>query len=223
MTLSAAYKAVIFDLDGTLLDTLTDIATSMNHALNGLGLPGHEPEAYKLFVGEGSYKLAERALPEDRRDPETISFCEASFLAFYEKHWRDATQPYHGIPELVTRLHGSQIRMGVLSNKPDDFVHRCVDAFFLRDTFDMVRGAAPGMPKKPNPSTLTTMLERMALSVRQVVFVGDTGIDMRTGRSAGAFVVGVTWGFRDEDELYRDGAEALIHQPRELLRYLGMS
>ncbi|CAM2005050.1 HAD family hydrolase [Acanthopleuribacter pedis] len=216
------YKAIIFDLDGTLLDTLADIADTMNAVLLGLGLPTHPRQAYKQFVGDGVAKCAERVLPADRRDAATIEFCKEAFLVRYANAWKKQTRPYPGIEELLRRCHTSQLRMGVCTNKPHEVAVETLHHFFAPDTFEHVQGVVDHLPRKPNPAMLRGLLGHFALNHTQVVYVGDTATDMRTAKGAACFSVGVTWGFRHEHELREQGADLIIHHPRELQHWLGI-
>ncbi len=222
MSLHTSYKAVIFDLDGTLLDTLADIGNTMTDVLLGLGMPTHPLASYKHFVGDGVDQLATRVLPEDRRDAATIEFCKQAFLTRYRTTWKQETKAYAGIPELLRHCHAGQVRMAVCTNKPHDFAVATIDHFFSEGTFEHVQGVVEHLPKKPNPAMLRSLLGHMGLSHSQVVYVGDTATDMRTAKAGACFAVGVTWGFRNESELREHGADMIVHHPRELQKFLGV-
>jgi len=214
------YKAVIFDLDGTLLDTLKDLALSMNRTLEALGLPQHPLDAYRYFVGEGATILVTRALPESMRSPEKIEEARELFFRDYARHWMDNTGPYPGIPELIEALAGRDLALGVLSNKPHDFTVACVERFLEPERFRAVWGERRGIPRKPDPAGALAMAEQLGASPEECIYVGDTAIDMKTATGAGMFPVGVLWGFRDEAELKDSGAKELISEADQLLDLL---
>ncbi|MFU8779498.1 MAG: HAD family hydrolase [Kiritimatiellia bacterium] len=215
-----AVKAVLFDLDGTLLDTLDDLADSMNLALRNLGFPPHERNTYKTAVGDGVHLLAERVLPLQHRTPETIRDLVAEMQKIYSSAWMNKTRPYHQIPALLETLQNRQIRTAVLSNKPDAKTRICVDHYFGSQHFDSVMGASPAFPLKPDPAAVRHILQIMAIPAAEWLYLGDTNTDMQTARNAGIKAVGVTWGFRDRKELWENGAEILIDTPLALIPYL---
>jgi len=215
-----SFSAVIFDLDGTLLDTLNDLAQSVNRALAALGCPGHPVEAYRNFIGNGARTLVARALPEERRDRETIERCLRAFHDDYRKCWRDTTRPYPGIPEMLDGVGARGLRTAVFSNKPHEFTVLCVREMLGRFTFDVVLGQRDGAPLKPDPTVAVQIAERLGVPSRAILYLGDSGADMKTARAAGMFPVGVLWGFRTADELRAGGARALIRRPAELLDLL---
>jgi len=211
---------VLFDLDGTLLDTLEDLADSMNAALGQLGFPPHELAAYKYFVGDGVANLVIRALPEDGRDEATVGRCVELMRGIYAEHWADKTQPYPGIPELLDALAERGVRMAVLSNKPDDSTRLCVAKLLPRWRFDAVIGASKAIPPKPDLAGVREIVARLGVPVQEFLYVGDTNTDMQTALAAGMYPVGALWGFRTAEELGASGAKALIEKPGELLRLL---
>lgn len=215
-----SFTAVVFDLDGTLLDTLRDIARSANTALAGLGFPQHNEEAYKYFVGDGRGALAVRILPESHRDETTVSRLVASLDREYDQHWADNTRPYDGIPSLLQALTARGTKMAVLSNKPDDYTKLMVSRLLPQWRFEAVVGARPSVPSKPAPAAALEIAGRLHVLPRECLYVGDTDTDMKTARASGMFAVGALWGFRTEDELRASGAEALIRSPMELLALL---
>ncbi|MDD3580591.1 MAG: HAD family hydrolase [Desulfobacca sp.] len=214
------YQAVIFDLDGTLLDTLADLAASMNYVLARFGCPTHEVEAYKYFVGGGMENLARRALPEDRRDEATVAQSFAALMADYHQRWTEHTHPYPGIPELLEGLTARRIRMTILSNKPDDFSKMCVARLLPDWHFELVVGVRPGGPIKPDPAGALEIAAALNLPPAAFLYLGDTSTDMQTATAAGMFAVGALWGFRTAEELSRNGAQVLIARPPELLALL---
>jgi phosphoglycolate phosphatase len=213
-------QAVLFDLDGTLLDTLDDLADSTNLALRQLGFPEHPAVAYKRFVGDGIDNLICRALPEERRDAATLAACGKLVRENYAAHWAEKTRPYAGVPELLTALTARGIRMAVFSNKPDEFTQLCVARLLADWRFEIVVGARPGLPKKPDPAGACLIAQQLQLAPAEVLYLGDTDTDMRTAVAAGMFPVGALWGFRTADELLAHGAKMLVEKPLDLLRVL---
>jgi len=214
------FKAVIFDLDGTLLDTIEDLTDSMNAVLSRLGVGQHDVKAYKLMVGDGVEVLCRRALPENLRDEQTVGRSVEAMREEYGKRWRAKTRPYDGIPDLLDGLSARSVRMAVLSNKLDDFTRKCVDQLLSRWRFDAMLGARPDVPKKPDPSGAFELAERLNVSPGEVLYVGDTGTDMRTAVSAGMYAVGALWGFRTAGELLREGARMVLRTPFDLLPWI---
>lgn len=213
-------RAVIFDLDGTLLDSLADIADAMNRVLAGLGMPEHPRQAYRYMVGEGMATLVNRALPPERRNPDTQATALTAMREEYGRNWRNQTRPYPQIPELLNELERRGITLAVLSNKPEEFTIQAVQQLLAPHQFAIVRGARPDTPRKPDPTGALALANHLALPVAEVLYVGDSGIDMQTAKGAGMFAIGVLWGFRSADELRENGADALITTPPELLNLL---
>lgn len=207
-------RAAIFDLDGTLADTLEDIATAMNRVLSDLGLPTHAPEAYKDFVGAGVYVAAERALAREHRHlrDEVVE----RFRTVYWDHLTETTRPYEGIEPLLDALEARRMPLAVLSNKPHEPTHHIVRHLFA-GRFRVVYGQRPEAPKKPDPTVALEIAGLLDVPPDACLFVGDTLIDMETARQAGMVGVGVLWGFRPREELVAHGARALIAHPLELL------
>jgi phosphoglycolate phosphatase len=211
-------RGVIFDLDGTLADSLQDIASAMNRTLEARGFPQHPVSAYRTFVGEGVRKLVERALP-----PGTEALQEsflAAYQADYAEHLLDATRLFPGIPELLDALEGAEVAVGVLSNKSDGPTRQLVEALCGRWKFRGVVGERPGVPRKPDPTSALALADILGAPPESVAFVGDTGVDMLTARAASMRPVGVLWGFRPKDVL-DSGAEAAA-TGEELARLLGV-
>lgn len=211
------FKAVLFDLDGTLLDTIDDITDSMNAVLLRMGLPAHTSGMYKKFVGEGVEKLAELALPKKKQDAETLRQLALEMREEYSKRWADKTRPYAEIPELLGELKKLHVRMSILSNKPDEFTKLNVEKFLGAHNFDFVCGESGSAPKKPDPFLALKMASGMGLAPAKIIFLGDSWVDMKTAKAAGMYPVGVLWGFREKEELLSSGAAALIEKPLELL------
>ncbi len=215
-----SYRAILFDLDGTLLDTLDDLADAGNLALAQLGFPPHPREAYKYFVGDGVETLVRRALPPDRLDEATVREGTERMRQAYAERWACKTQPYPGVPELLDALAARALPMAVLSNKPHPFTQLCVERLLPRWTFAAVVGAQPTMARKPDPAGARAIAAQLGVSPDAVLYLGDTNTDMQTAVAAGMYSVGVLWGFRSADELRASGARTLIAHPLELLELL---
>jgi phosphoglycolate phosphatase len=214
------FAGVIFDLDGTLLDTLGDIAGAANSVLTQHGFPTHPLAAYREFVGDGVQVLMQRALPPNHRDDATLRACLKTMQVEYPRHLNQTARPYPGLPDVLTELRRRGLHLAVLSNKPDEFTARCVHDFFGRDTFDPILGLHPSRPRKPHPAGALTIVQAWSLAPAQILYVGDSGTDMETAVAAGVFPLGVLWGYRGEAELKRAGAKRLVQQPKELLQIL---
>jgi phosphoglycolate phosphatase len=214
------YRAVIFDLDGTLLDTLEDIADAANRVLAMKGFPVRPLEAHKAAVGNGARQLMERVLPEANRDAKTIQECFEEFRKDYGEHWNIKTKPYAGVSEMLNALEKLGLRMAVLSNKPADFTRKCVYGILSHWKFDPVIGGEDGIPSKPDPAGAIEISNRLNVEPSEFIYLGDSGVDMKTANAAGMFAVAALWGFRNREELERDGAKALIDRPEELLKLL---
>lgn len=215
-----AYRAAIFDLDGTLLDTLEDLADSMNAVLRVTGYPEHPVDAYRYFVGDGVEMLVRRALSPLDPDEELVRRCMDAMAEEYGRRWANKTRPYPGIPELLDALEARAFPKAVFSNKPDAFVRMTVDRLLAGWHFDPVRGARPGEPKKPDPAGALEIAAYLKIQPQECLYLGDTNTDMRTARRAGMYAVGVTWGFRSAAELVASGAQRLLEHPIELLELL---
>lgn len=214
------HEAVIFDLDGTLLDTLEDLADSMNSVLGRHGFPVHDVQAYKYFVGEGMELLVRRALPQDRCDQAMVARCHAEMREEYGRRWADKTRPYEGIPELLDGVRARGVSMAVLSNKPDDFTRLTVSRLLPGWRFERVLGLRPSSPRKPDPWGALLITREIGIPPEEFLYLGDTGTDMETARAAGMLPVGALWGFRTAGELLSNGAAKLISHPLELLELL---
>lgn len=215
------FKAALFDLDGTLLDTLEDLADCMNSVLEQNGFPVHELERYKYFVGAGMENLVRRALPERvRNEDETVSACLESMREEYSRRWKDKSRPYEGVPELLSALSKQGLRLAILSNKPDDFTKKTVSKLLGEWKFEIVRGELPPVPRKPDPTSAIEIAQELAIPPEEFIYLGDSNIDMQTANGAGMYAVGALWGFRTADELLSSGARALIEKPLDLLKLL---
>jgi phosphoglycolate phosphatase len=212
-----SHDAVLFDLDGTLLDTLEDIADSTNQVLAAFGFPTHPTTSYKLFVGDGEDMLAARALPEGHRDAGTVNRTVVLFQEEYSKRWANRTRPFPGIPSLLDSLVQDGIRLAILSNKAQRFAEAAVSRLLGRWSFEVVLGAQPSLPVKPSPEGALRIARELALPSSRFLYVGDSGVDMKTAASAGMYPVGALWGYRSRDELVAAGALTLIAAPEELL------
>ena len=217
------FKAILFDLDGTLLDTLEDLGNAANRVLARNGFPIHDVDTYRYLVGEGAVMLINRALPEDKRNDDTIRVCVQAFRDEYGRNWNVKTRPYNGVTEMLDALAMHGLKMAVLSNKPDDFTKRCVTEFLPNWTFDMVLGHSNSIPLKPDPAGAKEIAKCLNVPPSNFIYLGDTAIDMKTAVAAGMFPVGALWGFRTGKELRENGAQILIKRPQELLNLLDMT
>lgn len=213
------YQCVLFDLDGTLLDSLADLAHSMNAVLGRFGLPRHPVEAYRYFVGDGMDTLARRVLPPDRLDDPTLQRTVAAMREEYAGRWAEQTRPYAGVAELLDGLTGLGVGMAILSNKPDDFTRKVVATLLGPWQFRVVRGVRPDGIKKPDPAGALAIAKELGLAPADFLYLGDTNTDMLTANRAGMFAVGALWGFRTAEELKKNGARAMIARPQELLDF----
>jgi len=213
-------KAVLFDLDGTLLDTLEDLADATNAALAKLGLPAHPPEAYKYFVGDGLENLVRRAMRQEPLDKALLARGIELARHEYAGRWALKTRPYPGIPDLLTGLSQRGIPMAVFSNKPDEFTQLCVTRLLPGWRFQAVQGATPEAPRKPDPRGALAIAARMDIAPGEVLYLGDTNTDMQTAVAAGMFPVGALWGFRTAEELLASGAATLAKTPAEVLAWV---
>ncbi len=211
------YKAILFDLDGTLLDSLEDLADSMNSVLAGLGFPGHPLAAYRYFVGDGVEMLVRRSLPQQEISGEMVEEGVAMMRREYGRNWAAKTRPYHGIAELLDRLRGLGCILAVLSNKPHAVTEKVVEHFFPDRPFAAVWGARQEIAKKPSPQGALLLAGELGIAPRQFLYLGDTDTDMRTAKGAGMMAVGAAWGFRTVEELLGSGADTVIFHPREML------
>jgi phosphoglycolate phosphatase len=213
-------RATIFDLDGTLLDTLDDIANSANQVLATRGFPTHPNAQYRMLIGEGVVTLMRRALPELHRDEATVQACVVAYVQTYERSWNARTKPYAGVPEMLDALVIRGLKLAVLSNKPDHFTQQCVDELLDKWTFHVVLGASDRYPRKPDPASAIEITRRLGVLPAECLYVGDSGIDMQTACAAGMCAVGALWGFRGREELLQDGARVLIEKPSQVLECL---
>jgi phosphoglycolate phosphatase len=215
--MARSFDGVIFDLDGTLVDSLADIGLAMDAALAGFGLPPHPLAAYRQMVGEGAAVLAERASAGAGRAVDQAALL-AAYRREYEARGHRSTTVYPGVAALLGRLAADEVPMAVLSNKPDEFTRALVAVRFPDIPFAAVAGQRPGVPRKPDPHAALLLAAALDVPPALVAFVGDTAVDIETARAAGMIAVGVLWGFRGEDELVAAGAAHLLEDPLALLR-----
>lgn len=208
-------KTIIFDLDGTLLDTLADLADSANYTMEQMGYQTYPLESYRYFVGNGVPKLLERCLPEDKRTEENISAARKLFSEYYNIHFADKTRPYDGVNELLENLKKSGVKMAVASNKSDEFTQSIVKRFF-GNVFDIVQGGKADVPKKPAPDIAFGIMERLGAVPENTYFAGDSNVDMYTAKNARLTAIGCLWGFRTKEELLDSGANFLAEKSSDI-------
>lgn len=209
-------KAVLFDLDGTLADSLIDLADGVNRALVQTGYPTHPVDAFKYFVGDGIPKMIERALPESYRSADKVNELKDIFLPYYSVHYSDNTYAYTGMPELVNTLKQKGFIVAVVTNKDQTMANEVVTSLY-GDVFDLIFGKRDGIPAKPDPTAALMAMEQLGVKPYECVFLGDSGMDVATAVNSGAVPVGELWGFRERDELLSNGAKYIINEPQELL------
>ena len=213
------FKVAIFDLDGTLLNTLEDLANACNHALNKFSFPTHNVEEYKKFIGNGIYKLVERAVPNNKKDKETVDKVLKTFSDYYNEHMIDMTKPYDGIVELLDELRAKGIKLAVVSNKKHEFTIEIVKKYF-GDRFDIVFGHRENYKEKPDPASVLEVIAKLNILKSECIYIGDSNVDILTAKNAGVKSVGVSWGFRDTEELANEGANYLADNNIELLNII---
>ncbi|WP_319523658.1 HAD-IA family hydrolase [Breoghania sp.] len=217
------FQAIIFDLDGTLLNTLDDIADSVNRMLAEEGLPTHTVDAYRFFIGNGWRMLVTRALPEDERSDERIDACVERSREIYHENWNRKTRVYEGIADLMDRLQERGLPLAVLSNKPHDFALRYAGAYLGQWKFEAILGYSDRFPPKPDPTAALEIAGRIDVAPENFLFVGDSAVDMQTAHAAGMHAVGTAWGFRGAGELRDNGCRTLVRHPLEILPLLDLS
>lgn len=211
---------VIFDLDGTLLNTIVDLANSTNYALSQMGFPTHEVNEYNFFVGNGINKLFERALPEGEKTEENIRKVREEFLKHYDSHNTDRSTPYPGIPELLAALQEKGIKLAVASNKYQAATRKLIAHFFPTIRFTEVFGQREGIKVKPDPTIVYDILAKANLSKEETLYVGDSGVDMQTAINSGVTACGVTWGFRPRTELEKFSPDHIADKAEDILSFL---
>lgn len=220
-------KAVIFDLDGTLLDSLKDIAGAVNMGLAEMELPTHEIETYKSYVGHGHRELVKRALPEDKRDEAHIKILCDKFMEHYETEWQINTQPFHGILHLIKVAVSNKIKLAILSNKDQSFTKKMIRYYFrgamishTKNPFGVYSGAIDGKAVKPDPTVALELAQRMSAARENIAIVGDMPVDMITAKNAGMIAIGAAWGFASKEMLQTAGADMIFDSPVELATFL---
>ena len=213
-------KLVLFDLDGTLVNTLFDLADSCNYTLEHYGFPTHDIQKYKYFIGDGMPKLVENILPKDKYTDEIHKECLAFFKKRYSEHYLDKTCVYDGVKELVTALKSKGYKIGVLSNKAHEMTTIIIEELFGKNFFDVVYGKLEDYPAKPDPTLGLKVIADLGFTPDDTVFVGDSGNDAKVSVNLGCTGIGVLWGFRDEAELLDGGAKYIVNKPMEILNIL---
>lgn len=213
-------KAVLFDLDGTLVNSLVDLASSANFALEALGYPTHETEKYKYFVGDGMPKLIERVLPENERTAEIHKRCLDIFMTHYGQHYVDKTYVYEGIMDLLETLKKKGLKLAVVSNKSQEPAVTVVNKLFGSGVFDIVCGKQKGYPAKPDPALTLKVINDLGVTPDECVLIGDSGMDAAAAVNAGCVGIGVLWGFRTEKELRDNGDKYIVDSPHKILEVL---
>ena len=214
------FKAVLFDLDGTLLNTIDDLTDSMNAVLRRSGFPEHEAATFKYFVGDGMEDIVRRALPEEHRDSRTVDEGMKAYNREYRNRYTQKTRPYDGIQALLDGLTFQGIKMAILSNKPHDFTVKMVGQLLGDWTFEPVFGVRPSVPKKPDPSAALEAAGLLRVEPKDILYLGDSDVDMLTARSAGMYAVGALWGFRTAEEILAGGAQVLVKSPADILAWI---
>ena len=213
------FKGVVFDLDGTLINSLADLADSMNKVLSNFDFPIHDLGVYNYFVGNGIRNLVRAALPESNRDEQTVGDCYKLMVEAYGDNCINKSRPYDGITDLLNELKSRKMKLGVLSNKAHDLTMKIVQAL-LPDYFDVIKGLVIEAHKKPDPSGALEISDNLAIRLENLIFIGDSNIDMQTARNTGMYGVGVLWGFRTRAELIESGAKYILDHPMDLLDLL---
>lgn len=214
-------KLCIFDLDGTLINSLYDLADSMNYALEKNGLPVHDREKYRFMVGSGISVLADRAMNAGTGGCDDIKEKVLSdFNSYYRTHYAVHTKPYKGIPELLYGLRQQNIAAAILSNKPDEFTQKIAYSLFPDYSFACVWGKKDGFPRKPDPASADAIISSLGIKKNECLYIGDSDVDIQTAKNAGLRSVGVSWGFRPVSELEQAGADAIANRPSDILLFL---
>ncbi len=212
--------AVIFDLDGTLVDSLIDIADAMNRTLSKFDYPTYHYDDYKYFVGNGLKSLVHRCLPDHKKGEERVLECLQVMLQEYGKSYADKTRLYKGIPELLDALTIKGLKKAILSNKADELTQKIASRLLDSWTFEIILGSTDRFPRKPDPESARYISKKLNTPPENILYLGDTNVDMQTANAANMFAIGVTWGFRTREELVENGAKAIIDHPSELLAFL---
>lgn len=213
-------RLVVFDLDGTLINSIADLTVAVNQALVACGYPTHSEQECSMMVGNGVRKLFERALPEGERTEENVERIRELFIPFYDIHNADLSRPYEGVCELLAELQTRGIMMAVASNKYHSATQKLIAHYFPNIRFEVVLGHREGVPAKPHPQIVDDIIAHTGVLKEDILYVGDTSVDMQTAANAGVDVIGVSWGYRPREELAAHNPLALIDLPRQLLKYL---
>jgi len=214
------FSAVIFDLDGTLADTLEDIADNMNRVLAGRGFPVHEYDAYRFYVGNGLKNMVTQSLPESVRTDAVIAACHDGMVAEYHENYINKTRLYEGIPELLDTLSLQGIKLAVLSNKADLLTQKICNDLLINWKFEIIMGGSDRFPRKPDPASALFIAEQLGVVPANICYLGDSDVDMKMAIAAGFYPVGAGWGFRPKKELIENGAKFVIDHPTELVEFL---
>ncbi|MFZ4581454.1 MAG: HAD family hydrolase [Paludibacter sp.] len=214
------YKLLIFDLDGTLLDTIHDLANSVNFALEHFNFPTHNTDEYRFFIGNGVNILLERALPAHKRSADDIAMLKVEFIRHYNAHSDDFTQAYHGINSLLNKLYDANYKLAIASNKFHAATIDLATRFFPEIVFSDVFGQREGHAPKPNPAILNEIITNAGVEKSEVLYIGDSGVDVATAYNAGVDFVGVLWGFRPQKELEEVGAKHFVTNTDELYQFI---
>ena len=213
-------RLIIFDLDGTLLNTISDLANSTNHALEKNGFPGHPVEAYNFFIGNGINKLFERALPENEKTEKNVLLIRNSFIPYYDEHNMDLTEPYEGIVALLKSLQTKGYILAVASNKHQSATEKLIKGLFPDISFAAILGQRVGKPIKPDPSIVHDIFKITGIQPEETIYIGDSGVDMQTAANSSVMSIGVTWGFRPREELETTGAVYIVDNTADILKII---
>lgn len=213
------FNAVFFDLDGTLANSLEDLANSVNYVLTLKGFPTHKTECFKMFAGDGILKMIERAVPDEYKSTPIVAELKDMFMEYYAEHYADNTVAYNGLTELVSTLKQKGLKLAVVTNKAQEMAEKVVEKLF-GNSFDYILGLREGIPAKPDPTGIFMAMKELNVKPEECAFVGDTGMDVAGGVNAGAYPIGVLWGFREKEELIKFGAKEFATNADELLKLI---
>lgn len=214
------YKLIIFDLDGTLANTLEDLADATNYALTKHGYPIHSLDKFNYFVGNGVPKLIERALPEEKRNPDEVKKVQADFSEYYDIHSLDKTKAYDGVAEMLGKISAMGIKTAVATNKADEFVPVILKKLFPTFKFDFIQGSVEGLAKKPDPEIVNKILGEIGVTSDKAIFIGDSDVDIKTALNSDMKSIGCTWGFRGREELKAAGATYIVDSAEEIIEII---
>ncbi|NTV67506.1 MAG: HAD-IA family hydrolase [Chlorobaculum sp.] len=214
------FSAVVFDMDGTLLNTLADISFSLNSVLAEEGYPTHTVDECRVMIGFGMRELVRKALPESAHDDSVTEPLLKKMQARYAEHWNDNSRPYDGMAALLDAIDRLGLKKAILSNKPDRFTRQCAEELLAPWRFDVIMGFREGIAPKPDPTGALMVAEELGVQPASILYVGDSGVDMKTANAAGMYPLGVTWGFRPAAELLATGAAQLVSSPEAIIPLL---